>query len=91
MFSLNYDLMAYWALLAGTNRICYDKFKHCFTGDRTFNLGCAKEIVSYSNGKPETTSTFYHHSNLILKEIPQEGEWKIHAGANFLLGSILAP
>jgi hypothetical protein len=89
VLSLGYDLIVYWALLAENNKIRYDRFKDCFSGDQRFDLDCANQKASYSQGRPDTTFVCYPHGNLVLAEKPQRGEWKIFAGPNFLLDRIL--
>ena len=90
VLSLNYDLIAYWGLLAGNDEIRRDRFKDCFTWERTFDPDWAEQRTVKSGDEPTTTLVFYPlHGNLVLKKRPTGGEQKVVAGPNFLLKRIL--
>lgn len=89
VLSLNYDLIAYWGLLAGNDEIRRDRFKDCFTWERTFDPDWAEQRTAKAGDEPTTTLVFYPHGNLVLKKRPSGGERKVVAGPNFLLDRIL--
>lgn len=89
VLSLNYDLIAYWGLLAGNNEIRHDRFKDCFTWERTFDPDWAEQRTAKAGDEPTTTLVFYPHGNLVLKKRPSGGERKVVVGLDFLLNRIL--
>lgn len=85
VFSLNYDLILYWA-----TRLSVDElglwFKDCFVGGSFRDDWEAMRAPYRARG---TTLFFYPHGNLVLTRTPNDGESKVSAGAGNLLDSIL--
>lgn len=67
--SLNYDLIGYWALLAGNEALGKRRFKDCFTVSNP-GPGLAFDRdwqrLYEPLGSSETTLVFYPHGNLVL-------------------------
>lgn len=67
VFSLNYDLIVYWAMMEG-NKECLFRFKDCFI-DGIFSDNVDSIIIKYpSKARGLDTLVFYPHGNLILAE-----------------------
>lgn len=77
VFSLNYDLLVYWALLVGNSEAPY-KFKDCFIHGE-FEHGWRKFRRPYG-GVSDPTLVFYPHGNLALGADLAGVESKIHSG-----------
>ncbi len=82
VLSLNYDLVVYWALLAGIGPN-YGRFMDCFMGDRTFDSDWACHLTSGSSGTKHTL-VFYPHGNLLLTTNLLEGECKVFAEGRYI-------
>lgn len=86
VFSLNYDLLVYWAMMYSSDTWTIHKFKDCF------NRGVfAENWREYRNswGEQSNTLVFYPHGNLALHRDLTGQEYKINAGGNALLKEIL--
>lgn len=86
VLSLNYDLIVYWALLAGIGAN-YGRFMDCFMGDRTFDPDWARHISSASSNSRHTL-VFYPHGNLLLTTNLLEGERKVFAEGRYISDQI---
>lgn len=75
-FSLNYDLLVYWACMYGNNVDTKYSFKNCFNGSE-FTQNWRKYLHVY-NGK-HARLIFFPHGNLILGKTLTEEEYKISA------------
>lgn len=90
VLSLNYDLLVYWALLAGNNNPSTpnDRFMDCFTSDRTLDPDWARHLVTESQ-EQNSTLVFYPHGNLALTTGPHSEEKKVVSSGRYLLDRIL--
>lgn len=75
VLSLSYDLIVYWAMLAGNAERGRYRFKDCFTNG--VHLDPNWERLREPIGTPETTLVFYPHGNLLLTSSPTEGDSKV--------------
>lgn len=68
VFSLNYDLIPYWALLAANETHGGNRFKDCFGygGAFTEDLGICRKA---DPGFEKATIVFYPHGNLVLATV----------------------
>lgn len=82
VLSLNYDLIVYWALLAGIGSN-YGQFMDCFMGDQTFDPDWARHL-SASSEASRPTLVFYPHGNLLLTTNLLEGERKEFANSRYI-------
>ncbi|MDQ3362690.1 MAG: DUF4917 family protein [Actinomycetota bacterium] len=82
VLSLNYDLIVYWALLAGIGPNP-GRFMDCFLGDRTFDPDWARHLSSGSKAS-RPTLVFYPHGNLLLTTNLLEGERKVFAKSHYI-------
>lgn len=86
IFSLNYDLLVYWAMMHGSDRRSTHKFKDCFNhGMFAENWRQYRETWS----EQSNTLVFYPHGNLALHRDLAGQEYKISAGGSALLKEIL--
>jgi len=78
--SLNYDLLVYWAMLAGNNSLgrC---FKDCFV-DGEFQYDGWNNYRNTINGCDHSTLVFYPHGNLCLASNDTDSDMKIVAGSD---------
>lgn len=78
--SLNYDLLVYWAMLAGNNSLgrC---FKDCFV-DGDFHYDSWNSYRNTINGCDHSTLVFYPHGNLCLANNDANSDMKIIAGSD---------
>lgn len=65
VFSLNYDLILYWAMLRGNEHFGSNRFKDCFSGEGTFTYENDFLRKPYS-GNDGATLVFYPHGSLFL-------------------------
>ncbi len=87
VFSLNYDLVLYWALMYGRNENLLS-VADCFHYDRDF--GSLVPDPSFSAyRKDANTLCFYPHGNLVLARTIDELEVKMRAGAGKLLETVV--
>lgn len=82
VLSLNYDLIVYWALLAGIGSNS-ERFMDCFMGNRAFDPDWARHLSSGSSGL-QSTLVFYPHGNLLLTTNLLEGERKVFAQGHYI-------
>lgn len=75
VLSLSYDLIVYWAMLAGNADRGPYRFKDCFTDGIHFDANW--ERLREPIGTSETTLVFYPHGNLLLTSSPTEGDRKV--------------
>jgi hypothetical protein len=75
VLSLSYDLVVYWAMLAGNAECGRYRFKDCFTDG--VHLDANWERLREPIGTSETTLVFYPHGNLLLTSNPTEGDRKV--------------
>lgn len=75
VLSLNYDLIVYWAMLAGNAERGSYRFKDCFTDG--VHLDANWERLREPIGTPDTTLVFYPHGNLVLTSSPADGDRKV--------------
>ncbi len=75
VLSLSYDLIVYWAMLAGNAEHGGHRFKDCFTDGVHLDLNW--ERLRQPFGTSETTLVFYPHGNLVLTSSPTEGDRKV--------------
>lgn len=79
VFSLNYDLIVYWAMMEG-NKDCRFRFKDCFI-EGIFSDNVDSIIIKYpSKARGLDTLVFYPHGNLILAEDFSYNERKMTVG-----------
>lgn len=65
VFSLNYDLILYWSMMAGNTRFGPNRIKDCFLGERGF-LYDNDFLRSKYGSNDGSTLVFYPHGNLLL-------------------------
>jgi hypothetical protein len=66
VFSLNYDLLVYWAMMHENNKVAASWFKDCFANpNRTFKEDFEPLARPFGKAKGATL-VFYPHGNLIL-------------------------
>lgn len=85
VFSLNYDLIVYWAIMEG-NKKCRFRFKDCFI-DGIFCDNVDRISIEYpSKARGLDTLVFYPHGNLILAEdfSYNERKMKVDGGGDLL-------
>lgn len=75
VLSLSYDLIAYWAMLAGNEELGRNRFKDCFTDG--IHLDANWERLREPIGTSNTTLVFYPHGNLVLTSSPVDGDRKV--------------
>ncbi|MCF3128477.1 DUF4917 family protein [Acinetobacter soli] len=75
-FSLNYDLLVYWACMYGNNVDTEYSFKDCFNGSE-FTQNWRKYLPIYKRKKSRLV--FFPHGSLILGKTITEEEYKISA------------
>lgn len=75
VLSLSYDLIAYWAMLAGNEELGRYRFKDCFTDG--IHLDANWERLREHIGTSKTTLVFYPHGNLVLTSSPIDGDRKV--------------
>ncbi|MGO3984231.1 DUF4917 family protein [Pseudomonas sp. SAS7] len=86
VFSLNYDLLVYWAMMYGFEMQRSHAFKDCFKdGSFAENWRIYRERI----GETSNTLVFYPHGNLALCRDITEQEFKIKGKGNNLLDEIL--
>nr|WP_267118775.1 DUF4917 family protein [Xanthomonas sacchari] len=87
VFSLNYDLLVYWAMTYGLNVDDGHAFKDCFQWNGRFDDNWGR----YRNRYREQTNTlvFYPHGSLALCRDAVEQEFKIRNAGTGLLEAIL--
>lgn len=84
VFSLNYDLLVYWAMMAANHDAGGNLFKDCFTGDGHFERDY-NYLRHPHAGLATATLVFYPHGNLALATDMWGKETKItHAGTDLL-------
>lgn len=86
VFSLNYDLLVYWAMMYGFDTPRQHIFKDCF------NKGLFSEnwrTYRERRGEQSNTLVFYPHGNLALCRDITDEEYKIRGSGNTLLEEIL--
>jgi hypothetical protein len=75
--SLNYDLLVYWAIMAGNEEKDGHQFKDCFVNEQQFRYDgwqeLRKPLESYNN----STLVFYPHGNLCLETDDTNSDRKI--------------
>lgn len=71
IFSLNYDLILYWAMMYSNNQTNYI-FKDCFVHSE-FD----QKFMKFYESDKHVTLVFYPHGNLILAKNKMGGEFKI--------------
>lgn len=76
VLSLNYDLIAYWALLKGNAQHGGYRFKDCFTDGKRLDPNWER-LREPLGSLSETTLVFYPHGNLVLTANPIEGDRKV--------------
>lgn len=88
IFSLNYDLLVYWAMLA-YNDSHGKRFKDCFVnGEFVSDHGYLRKAYGDATG---ATLVFYPHGSLFFTAEPFGGEAKLSSsGSDYLLDSLLA-
>lgn len=89
VFSLNYDLLIYWAIMAANSAAGGNLFKDCFEGDGRFN----SDYDYLRRPHPplaSSTLVFYPHGNLALASDMWGAETKITNSASGLLDAITA-
>lgn len=87
IFSLNYDLILYWATRSSEDAIG-KWFKDCFVRG-AFNDDNWQDMREPYGRAAGATLFFYPHGNLVLTRTLDGGESKVSAGFNNLLESIL--
>lgn len=87
VFSLNYDLLVYWAITYGLKIQDAHMFKDCFLGNRAFDDAWQKFRKPYK--ERTNTLVFYPHGSLALCRNSVEQELKIHEAGAGLLEAIL--
>jgi hypothetical protein len=75
VLSLSYDLIVYWAMLAGNAERGRYRFKDCFSDG--INLDPNWERLREPIGTSRTTLVFYPHGNLALTSSPTGGDRKV--------------
>jgi hypothetical protein len=86
VFSLNYDLIVYWAMMHGNSMARGHRFKDCFMGE-AFNENY--DFLRQPHGDLEfATLVFYPHGNLALVSDLYGTETKIKAGFTDLITEI---
>nr|WP_288453415.1 DUF4917 family protein [uncultured Pseudomonas sp.] len=88
IYSLNYDLILYWATLWSNDSCDWHEFKDCFNGDLIFRDDWRTLRRPYRG--THVTLVFYPHGNLYLSRNITEFEKKIRARGDVLLDRILA-
>lgn len=68
IFSLNYDLLLYWAILLRNEELKYSRFKDCFIKGEFENDYLY--LRNPRNSSPKVTLVFYPHGNLALVTDP---------------------
>lgn len=90
VISLNYDLVAYWAMTYGLDIDDQHAFKDCFVGGGVFGDDWQRfRQPIWAGGERSTTLVFYAHGSLVLCRNLVEQELKIHNGDAGLLEAIL--
>ncbi|MFA6224535.1 MAG: DUF4917 family protein [Desulfomonilaceae bacterium] len=89
--SLNYDLLVYWAIMAGNEEIGGNHFKDCFVDENNqFRYNKWDELRQGWNGLKKSTLVFYPHGNLCLETDDTNSDRKIQRQEdNNLLNVIL--
>jgi hypothetical protein len=77
VFSLNYDLLVYWAMMYGNNVAGGHRFKDCFIGGA---FSDDWEDLREPIGVERTTLVFYPHGNLVLATNVSGQEVKLSTG-----------
>lgn len=85
--SLNYDLIAYWAMMYGNELKNGHRFKDCFSG-KSFDDDWKRFREPYGDDT-DSSLVFYPHGNLVLARDKLENERKIASAGTGLLESIL--
>lgn len=87
VFSLNYDLLIYWAIMARNAEIGANRFKDCFKPDGTFetDYGFMRRPHSVCDA---STLIFYPHGNLALVADPWGAETKLKQNQQNLIECI---
>jgi hypothetical protein len=90
VLSLSYDLIVYWAMLAGNEQLGTNRFKDCFTDGVRLDANWER-LRKPIGGASEATLVFYPHGNLVLTSSPTEGDRKVIRTEDYnqLLGRIL--
>ena len=89
VFSLNYDLLVYWAIMAANDAAGANLFKDCFGSDGRFNSDY--DYLRRPHRELATsTLVFYPHGNLSLATDMWGTETKITNSASGLLDAITA-
>ncbi len=95
IFSLNYDLLLYWAMLLYNSNVGANHFKDCFIpdGDDPNTLRFASDFEQFlrkpDDGLQASTLVFYPHGNLILANTQLGKEVKLFKDENCILDTIL--
>lgn len=87
VFSLNYDLIMYWAMIRGNEKIGKNRFKDCFLGGNkfTYELEYLRRPYRDNDG---ATLVFYPHGSLLLGTDAFGEEAKIICETNSLIETI---
>ena len=88
VFSLNYDLIVYWAMMYGNGCIT-NCFKDCFLRDGRFDGDVDGIRKRYPTKSGEDTLVFYPHGNLVVAEDFFKGEFKIRVGSKIIPDDLL--
>lgn len=88
VFSLNYDLIVYWAMMHG-NKYITDCFKDCFLKGGKFDSDVDGIRKRYPSKNGEDTLVFYPHGNLVVAEDFFEGEFKIKVSGKIVPDDLL--
>lgn len=91
VLSLNYDLIAYWALMLGNENNNGNVIKDCFNSSGFDDDWEKFKKPMITNGQKHVTLIFYPHGNLVLFRDDNNHEYKIKSStdSNRLLDSIL--
>ena len=86
VFSLNYDLIVYWAMIYGNKEKSGNWYKDCFAGsDQTFIDDVEWMRKPIQNHLNKSTMVFYPHGNLVLATNVLGQELKLCARENSAL------
>lgn len=89
VFTLNYDLLIYWAIMAANDAAGGNLFKDCFGSDGRFNADY-EYLRRPHPPLASSTLVFYPHGNLALASDMWGAETKITNSASGLLDAITA-
>ena len=89
VFSLNYGLIVYWAMMYG-NKLNKNSFKDCFVNDRfDSDVDGVRKRYAPERGAKDTL-VFYPHGNLVIAESFFKGELKIKVRNKIYRDDLLA-